>query len=132
MSSRPFIKQYSVITDGDMSGNITSSATVIPTHTIGSYSYSWVGSSPVGTLSVEISNDYVANESPDGKAANAGTWNTMYVSVNGGSPAASVPLSGNTGNGIIEWSTGAAAIRTKFTFTSGTGTLQAVVNCKVA
>ena len=132
MSSRPLLKQYSVITDGDMSGNITSTATVIPLLTVGCYAYSWSGTSPVGAISVEVSNDYVASASPDGKKNNAGTWTAIYFTLNGSTVVNSAPLSGNSGSGIIEFTTGAAAIRTVYTRTSGTGTLQSVINCKVA
>lgn len=132
MSSRPLIKQYSVITDGDMSGSITSTPTLLPLLTLGCYTYSWSGSTPVGSISVEISNDYIANQSPCGKKANAGTWTAVYFTVNGATVANSVAVSGNTGTGVVEFSTGAAAIRTKYTAGSGTGTIQAVINCKVA
>lgn len=132
MSSRPNIQKFPVITNGDMSGNLTSSATLLPLLTVGCYTYSWAGTSPVGTISVEISNDYNANPSPDGGKTNAGTWTAIYFTLNGSSIVNSAPVSGNSGTGVIEWSTGAAAIRTKFTFTSGTGTLQSVINCKVA
>jgi hypothetical protein len=132
MSSRPIIKQHSVITDGDMSADITSQATLLPLLTIGCYTYSWSGNTPVGTLSVEISNDYNPNASPDGGKVNTGTWTAIYFTLNGSSTVNSAPVSGNTGTGVIEFSTGAAAIRTKYTFTSGTGTLQSVINCKVA
>lgn len=132
MSSRPMIKQHPVIVDGDMSGNLTSTPTLLPLLTVGCYTYSWAGTSPIGTLSVEISNDYNPNPSPNGGHSNAGTWTAIYFTLNGSTVVNSAPLSGNTGTGVIEWSTGAAAIRTKFTFTSGVGTLQSVINCKVA
>ncbi len=131
MSSRPLIKQYHAISSGDMSADITSAVSHIPMVTVGSYTYSWSGTTPIGTLSVEISNDY----SPggiEGIPANAGTWTAIYFTLNGSTVVNSAPVSGNSGTGVIEWSTGAAYIRTKYTFTSGTGTLQAYLNGKVA
>lgn len=131
MASRPIIKQYHSITDGDMSGSITSDVTVLPLITVGSYTYSWSGTTPVGDISVEVSNDY-SQGGIDGTPANAGTWTAIYFTLNGSSVVNAAPVSGNTGTGIIEWSTGAYAIRTKYTRASGTGTLQAILNGKVA
>lgn len=131
MSSRPLIKQYHAINDGSMSADITSVISHIPMVTVGSYAYSWSGSSPIGDISVEVSNDY----SPggiEGTPANAGTWTAIYFTLNGSSVVNSAPVSGNSGTGLIEWSTGAAYIRTKYTRTSGSGTLQAYLNGKVA
>lgn len=132
MSSRPNIQKYPVIVDGDMSGSLTSTASILPIITLGCYQYSWTGTTPVGAISVEVSNDYNARQSPDGGKANAGTWTAIYFTLNGSAVVNSAPLSGNTGSGIIEFSTSAAAVRTVYTRTSGTGTLQAVINCKVA
>lgn len=131
MASRPNIQAYQVLTNGDMSGNLTSSVSVIPQVTVGSYAYSWSGSSPVGYITIEVSNDY-APGGIDGKAANAGTWTPIYFTVNGSSVTNQAAVSGNSGTGFIEWSTAAYAVRTKYTFTSGTGTLQAYINAKVA
>lgn len=131
MSSRPFLKRYGVILNGDMSAaSLTSTVTILQLLTIGTYSYSWAGTSPVGAVSVEISNDYSLD--PSGAVLNAGTWTAIYVTLNGSTVVNSIPVSGNSGSGVVEWSTGAYAIRTKYTKTSGTGTLQAVINCKVA
>lgn len=130
MSSRPFSK-YPVIDDGDMSGSITSQVTVLQQKTIGTYTYSWAGTSPVGTISVEISNDYEPGIM-DSAPVNAGTWTAIYFTLNGSTVASSAPVAGNTGTGVVEFSTGAYAIRTKFTFGSGIGTLQSVIMCKVA
>ncbi len=129
MSTRSTLRPMSVITNGDMSGNITSQVTILQSLTIGTYAYSWAGTSPVGAISVEISNDYKADGA---NVINAGTWTAIYFTLNGSSVVAAAPVSGNTGNGVIEWSTGAYAIRTKYAFTSGTGTLQSVINGKVA
>lgn len=95
-----------------------------------SYSLSWAGTSPVGTVSVQASNDYAVY--PDGTVKNAGTWSTLTLSVNG-SPVSTIAISGNTGNGLIDLNSCAAyAIRLIYTRTSGSGTMQAVINAKVA
>jgi len=130
MSSRPFIKPFPVIVDGDMTLTLTSEPTILEMLTVGSYSYSWVGVAPVGAISFEVSNDYSID--PSGEVKNAGTWTTLYFTLDGATVVNSAPVTGNTGNGIIDWSTGAYAIRTVYTPTSGTGTLQALVKCKVA
>lgn len=138
MSTRSNIRPQAVIgvgsaplVSGAMTGNIISNPTILQSVTIGTYAYSWSGSSPVGTVSVQISNDYQV--SSDGRTVtNAGTWDTVFFTLDGSSVVNSAPVTGNSGSGVIEWSTGAYAIRTIYTFTSGTGTLQAIVNGKVS
>jgi hypothetical protein len=124
MSSRPLLQPQPVIVNGDMSGDLASMVTVISNMSMMSYSYSWTGSTPVGSISVQVSNDYRQNS--DGSVANAGTWNSLTLS-------ASTAVSGNTGNGLIDIDQlGAYAIRTVYTRTSGTGTLQATFKGKSA
>lgn len=95
-----------------------------------SYSYSWAGTSPSGSISVQVSNDYSLD--PTGTVLNAGTWNTITF-LSGGSLVTSAAVSGNTGVGGIDvFQTGFYAIRTLYTFVSGTGTLQAYINGKVS
>lgn len=130
MSSRPFVKQFPVITDGNMSGNITSSVSIVQMISIGAYTYSWAGTSPVGTIQVEVSNDYKPGVM-DTDPANAGTWTAIYFTLDGSTVTNAAPVSGNTGTGVIEFSTGCYAVRTKYVFGSGVGTLQSVVNLKV-
>jgi hypothetical protein len=131
MSSRPQIKKFPVITNGDMSQpSITSAVTIIQELTQIGYSYSWSGTSPVGTVQIQVSNDYAVDSS--GAASSAGTWNTITVEYNG-SAVTTVPVSGNTGSGFINIAGIAAyAIRTVYTGASGTGTLQSIVTAKVA
>lgn len=132
MSSRPQFNPYPVINAKSMATSLTSDVTVIQKLSMPSYSYSWTGASPVGAVSVEISNDYSQNL--DGSVKNAGTWTAIYFQLNGGSTLVnSAPVTGNTGNGFIDVPiTGAYAIRTRYISTSGTGTLIAIINCKVA
>lgn len=131
MSTRSHLKPMPVIVNGDMSANIVSAPTVLQTLTLGMYQLSWSGASPVGTVTFQLSNDYSLDAT--GKPANLGTWSTGYVF----DPATStfinsVPITGNTGDGVIEFQTGANAIRIVYTATSGAGTLQAVISSKVA
>jgi len=124
MSSRPQFSPQPVIVNGNMAGSITSAVTIIQKLSEISYSYSWSGSSPSGTVSVQVSNDYSQNA--DGSVRNAGTWDTVPLS-------AATNVSGNTGTGFIDLVGCAAyAMRTVYTPISGTGTLQAVVNAKVS
>lgn len=123
MSSRPIISPYSVILNGDMSGNIISQVTVIQTNGKVSYDVSWSGTTPVGSMSVQVSNTYSQNA--DGSVRNAGNWTTLVLS-------SSTPVSGNTGNGFIDIDASAAyAVRLVYTRVSGTGTMNATVAGKV-
>lgn len=89
-----------------------------------SYSVSWVGTAPVGTINIQVSNDYT--QAADGSVQNPGTWNTLPLS-------ATAAVSGGTGTGFIDLETLAAfAIRLTYTSVSGTGALQAVIAAKVA
>lgn len=104
-----------------MAGNITSLPVVILDLYALSYGLSWTGSSPVGTVSVQGSNDFLQNA--EGAVMNVGTWNSLVLNY-GGSAVTTVPISGNTGNGIIDVvATGIYAIRLIYTATSGTGSL---------
>lgn len=124
MASRPIFSPYPVILNGNMATTITSKVTVIQNLSLVSYAYSWVGVSPIGTVSVQVSNDY--SQYADGTVNNPGTWNTLPLS-------ASTAVSGNTGNGFIDIDANAGfALRTLYTPVSGTGTLQCIIDAKVS
>jgi len=125
MSSRPQFSPQPVIVNGDLSGNITSKVTIIQKLSQVSFDIAWSGaSSPNGTLAVQVSNTYVQNQ--DGTVKTAGNWQTLTLS-------ATPTISGASGNGFIDIdATGAYAIRLIWTAVSGTGTLNATVNAKVA
>lgn len=124
MSSRPQAAPYSVITNGDMSGNIISKVTVIQKLSMIGYDISWAGTAPVGSMSVQVSNSY--SENADGTVRNAGNWTTLTLS-------SATPVSGATGNGFIDVdATGAFAIRLVYTRASGTGLMNAIITAKVA
>lgn len=133
MSSRPLAGPYPVIgtfqgqdseISGSMATSITSLVSIINNLSMIGYDISWTGTAPVGVMSVQVSNTYAQN--PDGTVRNTGNWTTLTLS----SPAT---VSGGTGNGAIDIdATGFYAIRLVYTRTSGTGTMTAVVNAKVA
>ena len=128
---RPKIIKMPVIVNGDLSqASLTSIPTIIQDLTQMSYALSWAGIAPAGLISIQVSNDYALSAS--GAVLNAGTWNTMPLSY-AGSTTTTVPLAGNTGTGFIDVaSSGAYAIRLIYARTSGTGTVQATFNAKVA
>lgn len=130
MSTRTTLRPKLVIDSGDMASDITSQATILQSLTSGSYALSWTGTSPVGTLQFQVSDDYSLD--PNGQVDNPGTWNTAPLSMSGTTVTA-IPISGNTGNGYIDiLGTGAYAARIVYTAASGTGTLNATVVGKVS
>lgn len=124
MSARPYQKPHKVINAVSMAASITSEVTIIDNKTIIGYDVSWSGSTPVGTMSVQVSNSYSLD--PDGSVRDSGSWTTLTLS-------SSTAVSGNTGNGFIDIDiTGAYAIRLVYTRVSGTGTMNAYVTSKVS
>lgn len=122
--------QGSPANGNSMAANITSAPTVLQSISQVCYSLSWTGTSPVGTVSVQASNDYSLD--PNGQVNNAGTWNTMTLQYNG-SAVTTIPVSGNSGNGLIDITdTAAYAVRLVYTASSGTGSLIAIVSGKVS
>jgi hypothetical protein len=129
MSSRPMLRPYSVITDGNMaSASITSSVTIIQQLSSINYAFSWSGTTPIGTIKVQASNDYSIDAS--GTVLNSGNWITLDLSY-GGATVSSVPVTGNTGAGMVDVVSGAYALRVVYTKTSGVGTIQCKINAKV-
>lgn len=134
MSSRPNAGPYAALnstTGQSMSGNLTSRVSIIQFLSMPSYAVSWTGSTPVGTIAVQVSNDYSQNA--DGTVNNAGTWNVMPFTDLTGTLVTSIPISGNSGNGFIDITdTSAYAIRLVYTSGSGSGTLNAIFAAKVS
>ncbi len=130
MSSRTVLRPHPVIVNGDMSAtSITSEVTLLQSLSKPSYEFSWTGSTPVGTITVQVSNSYSAQGST---VLNAGNWTTIPVQMADGSIVTSIPVTGNTGSGIIDLITAVYAIRVVYTKTSGTGTLQAIISGKIS
>ncbi len=130
MSTRTNLRPTVVINAGDMSDDLISLPTILQSITGVSYSLDWNGTSPIGTVSVQVSNNYSLNS--DGTVANPGLWITIELNVNG-TLATNIAISGNTGSGFIDVEkTMAYAIRLIYTAGSGTGSLTAVINGKVS
>lgn len=129
MSSRPILTPFQVL-KASMAANATSIPTIIQNLSMLSYDISWTGTTPVGAISVQVSNSYTQNGA--GVQQNAGNWTTITFSYNG-TQVSSIPITGNTGNGFIDIeATGAYAMRLVYTATSGTGTITALASGKVA
>lgn len=132
MSFRPELKPYSVITSASLSASITGSATIIQKLSIISYQFVWSnGSSPIGTVGVQVSNNYSLDAT--GTVANAGDWTAYYFLVAAGTYATTIAVSGASGSAIIELpSIGFYSVRPIYTRSSGTGTMDVTINGKVA
>lgn len=129
MSTRPVLKPQAVIVAGDMSGDVTSDPTILNQLSAVSYQARWAGTTPVGTLSIEFSNDY--SLLPNGQVNNTGTWTTATIQYQG-LPVTSIPVSGNTGDAVIDITvTALYACRLVFTYSSGVGSLDAIVMGRV-
>lgn len=130
MSSRPQFNPYPVIVNGSMTSDITSLPTIIQKLSQLSYDVSWTGTSPVGTISVQVSNTYTQNA--DGTVRNAGNWTSLPLK---GTTvvAGSIPIASNSGNGFIDIDEiGSFAIRFIYTATSGTGTMNVTIAGKTS
>ncbi len=83
-----------------------------------SFQATWSGTSPVGTLDVQVSNDHQEN---GGVVVNAGNWTSIYTA-----PQA---VTGNTGTLFLNIAAiSAAFIRCVYAPTSGVGTLDVYFN----
>lgn len=132
MSTRTTLRPYAVISAGDMSAaTITSTPTVLQSITKFSYEISWSGTSPVGTLALQVSNTYAPTS--NGSVGSGGTWTAMPLDLSGTGAVMTIPISGNTGNGFIDITVQAGyAVKLFYTRVSGSGTLIATINGKVA
>lgn len=130
MAFRPEVRPYQVLTNGSMAGSLTSSVTIIQKISKVSYTFVWsAGSTPVGTVSVQGSNDYAVDS--QGNVSNSGNWKTLTIT-DAGALATTVAVSGATGSTGIDVETGFYAIRAIYTRSSGSGTLNAYVCGKVS
>ncbi len=122
MSSRPLIVPFQVVQDGDMSADVVSKVSFIQQISYISYDISWTGT-PTGDFTVEVSNSYKTDGS--GNVINPGNWTALTLS-------AATSAVGAAGTGFIDIDGVAAyAIRLRYTRTSGTGVLNAVMVGKV-
>ncbi len=108
----------SVITNGSMTGSLTSAVTIMDQLVMLSYAIIWSGTNPVGSISVEVSNDYSVNA--NGAVRNAGTWKALPLSTTSN-------VSGNSDSGFIDIDANAGyALRLVYTRVSGVGTMQVI------
>lgn len=129
MSARTSLRPFLAIDAESMGASITSTPTVLQSLTMVNYEIVWTGSTPVGTVSVEASNTCTVGS--DGTVS-GGTWTAIPLDLNGVT-VTSIPLSGNSGTGMIDIDgLSAYAVRLKYTRSSGTGTMSATVVGKVA
>lgn len=129
--SQRFIIAPNALDAIDMSQSSShSEVTIIKNPTLFSYEVSWSGSTPTGTLIMEISNSYALEA--DGSVANAGNWTQVPMDVNG-AYATSIAISGNSGVGFIEGELSAGyAVRLTYTRSGGSGTMNLIFAGKVA
>ena len=129
MSTRTHLAPYPVLNAVSMATNQIG-VTFLKSMSVISYDISWTGTSPLGTITIEVSNSYKAN--PDGSTAVAGHWNAVPFQNSTGTIVQAIAVSGNTGSAFIDIRiTGAEAIRIVYTATSGTGSLTAIISGKV-
>lgn len=109
MGRKAIADKADLIVDGDMSSNITSPSSNILYQDRAGYQLVWTGT-PVGTFSVEVSNDET-------------TWTelTLTTAITGG---------GAADNAFIDVETAAKYVRVVWTASSSTGTLQAHITSK--
>lgn len=123
MSRKNNLLKYKLISAGDMSGDLTSPVTNIQFLDNIAVQAVWAGTSPVGTLSVEVSIDYA--EDNQGNVTNAGNWVAIDLD-----PVPAV--SGNSGSDFIDINQLSAPwMRVKYTSDSGVGALDVYVSAKM-
>lgn len=115
------VDNFQIFTNVAMTANRFSTAVNADQYGLVDIQAVWTGS-PVGTLFIQTSND-VGTTNPDGSVGNINNW-TTYT----GSTQAAGGSAGDFAWHI--WATGFKWVRLAYTFTSGTGTLNARVNQK--
>lgn len=120
MGRKNAILPFKAIDAGDMSADITSEVTDMMFQDNALYQVSWSGTTPVGELFVEVTNDdYLLNPS-------TAVWSRLDF-------GSSITVSGNTGNHIININQYPGRYMRLFydaDATPGTGTLNAVLTSK--
>lgn len=115
------VDNVAIVTNGDMTADVTSTMINIGQLMVGSIQAVWTGT-PVGNFTIELSND-VGQTSPDGSVTGVTNW-SLYT----GSTQAAGGAAGN-----FMWlldDLGAKWVRFKYTHSSSTGTLNARLNFK--
>lgn len=123
MAAKSFIKPYKILSAGDMSADIVSSITAIQLLDNIGYQINFTGA-PVGTFSVEVSMDYEPGRAPNWEPANAGNWITIPLTT-------AVVAAGAGNSAFIDLNQlSAPYVRLRYTFSSGTGSLDVFVTAK--
>lgn len=114
---------FKTLTNGDMSlSSVVSSVTSIQFLDNVGVQAIWAGSSPVGTVSIEVSADY--SQDFMGNVINAGHWVAIT--------AASTAVTGNTGSDYIDLNQLSTPwVRARYTKTSGTGLINIYITAKM-
>lgn len=122
---------YQTVTNGDMSGNLTSKVTNIQHLDDVGYQFNFTGS-PVGTIALQISADY--QQDINGNVMVAGNWVPITFSYWNGSAtitATSIPTTVGSPIYLDLALLSAPYIRAVYTFGSGSGTLNAFIVAKM-
>lgn len=119
MAKNALLKFHNIV-NGDMSqSSITSSVTNIQNMDNFGIQLSWVGTSPIGVATVQVSISY--QQDAEGNVTSIGTWDSIPLN-----PTASI--SGNTGSITIDLNQIPSPwIRVVYTKTSGTGILNSYI-----
>lgn len=131
MSQRTSLRPTTVMSGQSMAANITSSPTLLQSLTGVSYTVSWTGTSPVGTLAVQVCNDCKVDAHG---VVSGGTWTSLPLQQQpAGITSQTISVSGNSGSGQIDVEhVNAYAVQLVYTASSGMGSLTATVTGKVA
>lgn len=122
MSRKNNIRQFELITAGNMAGNLTSAATNIEFLDNIAIQLNFTGT-PTGTFQVQVSVDYA--QDAQGNITNAGHWVPVLLPQ---TPTAA----GAAGQIIIDLNQLASPwVRVFYSFTSGTGSLDAWISAKM-
>lgn len=112
MGRKNVVKSYKMIDAGDLSGNITSNITSVINLDNASIHLIWSGTSPVGVITVEARNGE----------------NDSWYELDFGS---AINISGNSGDHqIVFTQMPFTDIRVKYTASSGTGSIDALITLK--
>lgn len=130
MSAKKILAPYQVITNGNMTGNLTGKVTNINNLDNVGVQLNWTGS-PVGTFSVQVSADYA--QDTQGNVTNAGNWISINITYWNGSTfttTSTIPTSVGSPIYLDLDLLSAPWIRVIYTAGSSTGTLNAYVTAK--
>jgi hypothetical protein len=118
------LRKYKMISAASMGANITSAVTNIQFCDNVSIQLVWSGGgTPVGTVAVQVSLDYAQDTL--GNVTNSGTWSDLPLNP---TPA----VSGNSGSIYLDLNQLSAPwIRTVYTRTSGSGTMNGYISSKM-